>query len=189
MNKQRVAELIRVHLDRYPESHIADVYKLLHQAVFGLGHLVANKKAAREWLENEAGKVTPTHEDLLVESVHPEAAIVRLHLRPYLAYGGKIKPLVDAMARSAEHVQGDPHLLSRWWRVFETMCQLGEVRSAAIDPREVKLFGRMRECERWPNVQHSPPYFNAYQPVYRVLSASEAEVLCKKLGVMYSVSG
>jgi len=116
MNKQRVAELIRVHLDRYPESHIADVYKLLHQAVFGLGHLVANKKAAREWLENEAGKVTPTHEDLLVESVHPEAAIVRLHLRPYLAYGGKIKPLVDAMARSAAGGGGCSKRCANWAR-------------------------------------------------------------------------
>ena len=58
MSEERVVALIRTHLARYPQMQLADIYKLLHQAAFGPGHLIASKKAAREWLEHEAGRVS-----------------------------------------------------------------------------------------------------------------------------------
>jgi hypothetical protein len=188
MSEERVVALIRTHLARYPQMQIADIYKLLHQAAFGPGHLVANKKTAREWLEHEAGRVSPSVEGLLAESVHPDAQIVRLHLRPYLALGGEIKPLLEAFARSAEQVRGDVALLAGWWRIFESLCCAGALCADICEQREAALFGRARAQEQWPAVHHSPAYHAVYQPVYRVLTASEAATLCRKLGVPLAVA-
>ena len=182
MSEERVVVLIRTHLARYPQMQIADIYKLLYQAAFGPGHLVANKKMAREWLEHEAGRVSPSAEGLLVESVHPDAQIVRLHLRPYLALDGEIKPLLEAFARSAEQVRGDVAQMATWWQVFESLCTEGALCADVCQQREAVLFGRVRAQEQWPAVHHSPAYHAVYQPVYRVLTASEAEALCKRVG-------
>ena len=187
MSEERLVALIRTHLARYPQSQIADIYKLLHQAAFGPGHLVASKKVAREWLEHEAGRISPSAEGPLVESVHPDAQIVRLHLRPYRALGGGIKPLVEAFARSAEQVPGNARQMAAWWSVFEDLCTAGALCADVCEQREAALFGRARAQEGWPAVHHSPAYHAAYQPAYRVLTASEAEALCHKLGMPLAV--
>ncbi|MEW6579528.1 MAG: hypothetical protein AB1435_10070 [Chloroflexota bacterium] len=187
MSEKRVVALIRTHLARYPQMQIADIYKLLHQAAFGPGHLIASKKAAREWLEHEAGRVSPSAELPLVESAHPDAQIVRLHLRPYLALGGDLKSLLEAFVRSAEQVRGDAQQMAAWWQVFEGLCSEGALCADICEQREATLFGRARAQEQWPAVHHSPAYHTVYQPVYRVLTATEAEALCRKLGVPLAV--
>jgi hypothetical protein len=187
MSEDRVVALIQTHLARYPESEIADVYKLLHQAAFGPGHLIASKKTALEWLEQESGQVTPAPDMPLIESIHPDGAIVRLHLRPYLAHQGKPRLLLDALVRSAEQVHGDPGLLACWWHLFEMLCQTDAPHTEKFDRQEVTVFGRIRARDQWPAVHHSPAYFNAYHPVYRVLTRSEAEALCAKLRVPFAM--
>jgi hypothetical protein len=187
MSEDRVAALIQTHLIRYPESEIADVYKLLHQAAFGPGHLIASKKAALEWLEQESGLVTPSQDAPLVENIHPDGAIVRLHLRPYLTRERKLKPLLEALVRSAEQVHGDAETMNHWWHVFETLCQAGAPHTDLFERREVVLFGRVSARDRWPAARHSPTYYAAYHPAYRVLTRSEAEALCAKLRMPFEV--
>jgi hypothetical protein len=187
MSEDRVAALIHTHLTRYPDSKIADVYKLLHQAAFGPGHLIASKKAALEWLEQESGMVMPSQDSPLVENIHPDGAMVRLHLRPYLAREGNLKPLLEALVRSAEQVPGDAESMDRWWRVFETLCQAGAPHTDLFELREVALFGRVSSRDHWPAARHSPTYYAAYHPAYRVLTRSEAEALCTKLTLPFIV--
>ena len=187
MSEDRVVALVQTHLARYPESEIADVYKLLHQSAFGPGHLIASKKTALEWLEQESSQATPAPDLPLIENVHPDGAIVRLHLRPYLAHQGKPRLLLDALVRSAEQVRGDPKTIDSWWHLFETLIQAGAPHTEKFDRREVMLFGRVRARDQWPAVHHSPTYLNAYRPVYRVLTRSEAEALCAKLKVPFAM--
>jgi hypothetical protein len=187
MGNDGVVELIRVHLERYPASGVMDVYKLLHQATFGPGHLIASKKAAQEWLEQEVDQLTPAPHEPLVENIHPEGELVRLHLRPYVAHRGQIKPLLDAFVRSADQVQGAPETILARWQVFETLCRAGEVWAQRFAWREVALFGRIRAQEHWPAVSHSPEYNSAYDPAYRVLTRPEAQALCEKYGVPFEV--
>ena len=182
-----LAALIDTHLARYPEAGIADIYKLLHQATFGPGHLIASKKAAREWLEQEIEQLTPSREEPLVESIHPEGLIVRLHLRPYLSYETRSKPLLDVLARSAEQVVGDSETMERRWRVFEALCQPGAPYAPRFETREISLFGRIRRQERWPATHHSPAYERAYRPKYRVLTRAEADALGEKINAPFEV--
>lgn len=187
MNEDPIAPVIETHLVRYPAAGILDVYKLLHQGVFGIGHLIASKKAAREWLEHEFSQNNPAPDEALVENIHPEGALVRLHLRPYLALTRAVTPLLDAMVRAAQQVQGDPDMLARRWAWFEMACQPDRVYAGRFEAREVRLFGQVRAAESWPAVHHSPDYLDAYRPAYRVLTRSEAEALCVRLRTAFEM--
>ncbi|RPI93430.1 MAG: hypothetical protein EHM39_12875 [Chloroflexi bacterium] len=179
--------LIQSHLQRYPASDIMDIYKLLHQATFGPGHLIASKKHAREWLEREAELLTPSAREPLVERIHPEGDIVRIHLRPYLALGGKLKLLLDAFVRSAGQVQGDHDLMARRWSFFVGECHTDGALAGRFDVPGALLFGRIRARENWPAMHHSPGYVAAYKPYYRVLTRGEAVDLCGQLKVPFEI--
>ena len=44
------------HLDGHPLAGAEDLYKFLHQAVFGPGHAISNRGAAAGWLGRKTGK-------------------------------------------------------------------------------------------------------------------------------------
>ncbi|MBN1562429.1 MAG: hypothetical protein JXA10_01220 [Anaerolineae bacterium] len=202
MSDNGLITLLQTQLARYPQSEVADIYKLLHQATFGPGHLIDNKRAAREFLEQECDQLTPSTEAALVENIHPTGAIVRVHLRPYLALGARLNWLLDAFVRAAKQVAGDPAVMAARWQQFESYCETactsgnaknnstGNVTNKAQAPslslREAQLFGKFRAAEGWPAVHHSPTYATAYQPKYRVLTCKEAEALCARLKVPFA---
>jgi hypothetical protein len=180
----RLAVLIAIHLERYPELEILDVYKLFHQAVFGPGQVIKNQKAAREWLERESELLRPTAEQALIESVHPEGRHVRLHLRPYLAEQGSLAQLLIAYAESSRSVEGNPETMQAYWSSFQTMIQNGKFK---FDPRTTALIGRVRGAEKWSNSHHSPIYNYYYKPAYRVLLRDQAEALLKRQGIVFKI--
>jgi hypothetical protein len=187
MSEDGLIALIQAHLARYPVSEIADVYKLLHQATFGPGHLIEDKRAAREFLHQECDQLTPSENAALVECIHPTGEIVRVHLRPYLALTTRLNWLLDAFVRSAGQVTGDPAVMAQRWVQFASLCETDEAFGERFARREIQLFSRFRAGETWPAVHHSPAYERAYHPKYRVLTRAEAEALCGRLKVPFVV--
>jgi hypothetical protein len=187
MSDERLLSLIQTHLGRYPASEFMDVYKLLHQATFGPGHLIADKNAAREWLEREMETLVPSIKEPLVENIHPDGQMIRLHLRPYRAYEGKIKWLVDAFVRSAGQAGGTVDVMKQRWQCFEESCQPDGFLTGRFPRQELLMFGRIRSLEGWPAVHHSPTYQAAYKPYYRVLTRAEAEALCRQINAPFEV--
>jgi hypothetical protein len=183
MAAENVTALIQAHVERYPELDETDVYKLLHQAVFGPGHAVKNLKAAREWLERESEILKPRSGEPLVENVHPQGAVVRLHLRPYLAVRGSLSRLLDAFIQSSKAVVGNPATMAEWWRVFERTVDEGGALANRFDARNIALLGRTRERENWPAMQHSPRFDRTYHPAYRVLAFPLAETLLRQQNI------
>ncbi len=179
-----ILSLIRRHLHRYPESTFRDVYKLLHQAAFGPGHVVKNKKKALEWIERDLED--PGIDIPLLESIHPDNAMLRLHLHPYAARGGNLKRLRDAFVASARDVPGSADMMTAWWAALCAWVEAeGILDTADFDPREMRLFGRMHAARGWPAVHHSVAYRTAYRPAYRVLTARQAEALCRKQDIPF----
>lgn len=185
--ESEIVSLVATHLGRYPASDIADVYKLLHQGVYGPGHSIPNKKLAREWLEHERDQVQPDRSLPLVESIHPAGVMVRVHLRPYRAYETKVAPLMDAFVRSAQAVEGDASTLAAWWAIFAAQVAPGGRWADRFDAREVALFGHVRAEAQWAAVHHSPAFVRAYAPAYRVLTRDDAERLCAKIGAPFAL--
>ncbi|MBX3061515.1 MAG: hypothetical protein KF726_00975 [Anaerolineae bacterium] len=175
-----VATLIQVHAARYPEIEIMDVYRLLHHAVFGAGRPVKALKAEREWLEREVEITRPEAGQSILESVHPQGNIVRLHLRPYLAAKGDPRKLLDAYVESSKVTTGDAAQMLAHWAVFQQMIQAGSPFADRFDVRAVRLFGRTRAAESWPASHHSPAILRKYRPVYRIIIADVARKLLEK---------
>ena len=186
MNNEAVAALIWAHVQRYHAIDILDIYKLLHQGVFGPGHAITNQRAAREWLERESAALKPNAGELLVESVHPQAEIVRIHLRPYLAASGSLRKLLDAFIQSSRAVTGSPETMAAWWGVFQDMTAPGAPLANRFPARTVSLIGRARAAEHWPATHHSPPYDQAYCPAYRVLTADIAAKLLRDQNIPFA---
>jgi hypothetical protein len=175
MDDGAVEALIQAHVQRYPEADILDVYKLLHQGVFGPGHAITNQRAARDWLERESATLRPQPGDSLVENIHPAGKMVRLHLRPYLQAQGDLRKLLDGFLRSSREVQGDLAQMAAWWALFQRLTEEGGALAARFANRTVALVGRTRAAEKWPASHHSPAFERAYHPAYRVLTASIAQ--------------
>lgn len=169
MSDEAVMALIMRHIQRYSALDILDVYRLLHQAVFGAGHPVHNIRAAREHLENECNKLTPNHSEALLESVHPTNEVVRVNLRPYLAVRGNLKKLMEAFIKSSTLARGNVETFAAWWAIFQQMTEAGGALSNRFSARTVSLIGRTRAAENYPASPHSPPYDQAHKPAYRVM--------------------
>ena len=188
MADEKVEALINTHVQRYPEIDILDVYKLLHQAIFGPGHAIAGgkaRKSAQEWLERESELLEPATAGPLIESIHPDGAVVRVHLRPYLAARGTLNKLLDAFLESSRLVSGDLATMAAWWAIFQAMVEgpLG----GRFDARAVHLEGQTRARENWPASHHSPRFDRAYKPAYRVLAHPVAEALLRQQKIPFKV--
>ena len=187
MTTEKVEALIQRHIQRYPQIDIQDIYKLLHQAVFGPGHAITKRKAAQEWLEWQSGLVQLAPNQPVLESIHPEDAVVRLHLQPYLALNGNLKRLLDAFIDSSKVMNGDLDTLSDWWGVFQRMTDKGKPLADRFDARTVVLIGRTRANEHWPAMHHSPAFDAAYNPIYRILTRPLAETLLEQQKITFDL--
>ncbi len=189
MPEDHVSALISAHIQRYTEIDILDVYKLLHQAVFGPGHALTSRKAeqgAREWIARECEIMKPHAGDPLVEQIHPEGAVVRVHLRPYLTAKGKPDKLADGLIESSRIIVGDDQTMRAWWEIFEALVTAGSF-GQRFDIRLVALEGKTRASEHWPASHHSPRFQDAYRPAYRVLAYPVAEQLLRQQRIAFTM--
>ena len=87
IDKEGVESLIVEHYDRRPLMRATDLYKLLYQGVFGVGHIM--DEGALDWLRAEAEKldIEENPDEPLLEDVSADGKIVRVNLRPYLRRG------------------------------------------------------------------------------------------------------
>jgi len=183
-----IRNLIAAHLTRYPKLDIVDVYKLLHQGVFGPGHAIKYPKQTREWLERESELAVAAVTDAaspMLESVHPEGSVVRLHLRPYLTARGDLNKLLNAFIDSSKAVEGKPEMLADWWGQFEQMTQPGGAFAGRFDLRTLALITRARIAENWAACHHSPVFNFEYKPYYRVLSRDLADRLLNQQSIAF----
>jgi hypothetical protein len=157
-----VEEILRFHLNRYPEMQIQDVYKLLHQAALGNAHAVSNADAAKNWLTSELKEMGEGPAEPLIDPVSPNGEIVRVHLRPFITAEYDPDLLLDAFICTSKEVYGDAHLLKEYWQAA--------INTAYLPLAEMDKFFRSMEAENYPAVHHSPQYENLYRPAYRVVA-------------------
>lgn len=160
-------EHLRHHLRTHSAAGAQDAYKLLHQSVFGPGHLIPDRDAAARYLEREwaaLGEALPG--EPLLETLADEPPLVRVNLRPYRDAGGSRDALVDALVASAEQVVGDSALFSVC--LEEAIAVVREERGEAT-AEELRRLSERAAGEGFPAMHHSGAYREAYRPAYRVV--------------------
>lgn len=163
--------LIRRHLDRRPQTTATDVYKLLYQGVFGVGHLLGEGASRRLEAETRALRLNDQPGEPLIEVVSVDGSMVRVNLRPYLRRGLQLDRLFSAMEASAQEKGRVEEFLEAWNRFVELVSSgrlmFDEDEIEEVD-RDLKLSG----CQ--PR-HHSEVYRRAYTPAYRVVKRSVLE--------------
>lgn len=161
-----ILPVLKQHLQRYPDMEAEDIYKLVHQAAMGNGHLFTDTAGAKLYLLNELDEVEADTTEPLIEPLSPDGRIVRMNLRPFKARGGDADQLFDAMIRSANTFEQRPDDLERWWTEILDEAEYGTIPSDRTSLQA--LFDRVK-AEGFPARHHSETYEVAYQPAYRVL--------------------
>ncbi len=169
--REAVEALLRDHFERRPLMRATDIYKLLYQGVFGVGHILG--KGARKRLHEEAESIDLEDHpcEPLIEGVSSDASMVRVNLRPYLRKGLSLDELYGAMEETAK-VRGSPEKFLQAWSVFHGLATSGslEVDRGELDSLNVEIL------EQGPRPHHhSEQYRVAYYPAYRVVKRETLE--------------
>ena len=162
-----------------------DIYKLVHQGVFGPGHSIASAAHARRTLREEmAALEVPSPKSKVrsqsepeFEPIEPGGRLVRVNLRPMLGMrdeGGKGKVregradaewLANALVESGRRVKGEPEQMKRRLAAAVRWCRKNLPRQAA----ELERMAARAAESGYPALHHSPAYSRAYRPAYRVV--------------------
>ena len=153
--------ILRAHFSRYPEMQLQDLYKLLHQAAFGSEHAIPSAERARAWLNREIAEMGAGAEPLAIEPILPNAEIVRVHLRPFLAQGGDLENLLAAFLRTADAFTGSDEKFEHYWGIARELAHF------SIDETDT-FITPLRE-KKFPAIHHSTLYRETYRPAYRVV--------------------
>jgi hypothetical protein len=147
-----------------------DIYKLIHQGVFGPGHLIASVEQARRALKDEVrsqkleGRRQNGRPEQLIEEIEPGGKLVRVNLRR-LAGDEDATWLADGLVESAGRVRGDPRLMKRRLAAAVRWCRENLPGEAAA----LERLSARAERAGFPAFHHSRTYARAYRPAYRVI--------------------
>lgn len=162
---QDITQLIRDHVMRRPKARAQDIYKLLYQGVFGVGHIISDR--AWDVLVEEVNSIDldAHREDPLIEPVSLDGAMIRVNLRQYIKSGGDLLKLFNVMKDSMEIV-GDPVIFREYWAQFERLVTKGVFQFSIL---EIKELDEKIEREGVKPRHHTEAYRQAYYPAYRVV--------------------
>jgi hypothetical protein len=181
-----LSAILAWHCRRYPLLRARDIYKLVHQGVFGPGHLDASGSDVRASLTSElqalatqvkrqrARARSQGPDEQMIEEIDPGRRLVRVNLRPMLEQGAGMKDergradvewLVQAMVESVRRVKGDPELMRRRLSAAVRWCRENRPRQAA----DLERLSARAEASGYPAFHHSEAYTRAYRPAYRVV--------------------
>lgn len=185
MSSFSLSAVLAWHRRRYALLKAQDIYKLVHQGVFGPGHIISSAAAAHNALVCELATLQvrsskdkgQSQEELAVEPIEPENRLVRVNLRPMLEIEGEGGPrkdregrtdaewLVEAMVESAQRVKGDPRLMKRRLAAAVRWCRT----NLPGEADELERISAQAEESGYPAFHHSAAYTRAYLPAYRVI--------------------
>ena len=170
-SKDALWDLVNWHQRLRPKLEIQDVYKLLYQSVFGVGHIIRSGGQAMECLRREIEaidlRIQPDEE--LAENISLDWKTVRVNLRPFKRRDMVAERLFEAMRMSAESNRGTMDEFRRIWGDFGSLVRSG---AFGLEPWKLKEFDRFARDNKYPVVHHSHAYSRLYAPSYRVVEAS-----------------
>jgi hypothetical protein len=160
-------EFLRAHIKRRPLLRVRDVYKLIFQGVFGVGHIMGED--AYERLSEEASRISlEDHKwEPLIEPANPEETIIRVNLRPFLRKKGNLRSLYEAMLESSKK-EGKKEQFMELWNNFK---RLNSEEDLGFDTEQIREHDLSIEKNGIKPQHHSEPYRQAYYPAYRVVIA------------------
>ncbi|MGD9008548.1 MAG: hypothetical protein PVG41_11535 [Desulfobacteraceae bacterium] len=175
-----------------PVAHeLIDIYKCLHQGVFGVGHIIDHPEGFAHRLHQEMAHNTASEaiREPVVESISVDGEMLRINLRPLrAAFIDDVDRAVDALAQvclqSAQVTRGVKAHFFDALDAFMMLNRAGEIVLAghifAFPSKWVESFlfelrQLMRRISQVPVFSHSQRYNQLNRPSYRVVARSALE--------------
>ena len=161
------------HLEEHPLARGDDLYKFLHQAVYGPGHAIPNLQAAAMYLDRELEDLgSPLEGEASCEILGGEPELVRVNLRPFVAAGGNPELLLDAFVASANTGRGNTERMQFVLRLAVSWLKCASRPDLSQD---LEILAADLAENDYPAIHHSEDYREIYRPAYRVVAADIAE--------------
>jgi hypothetical protein len=162
--------IIEDHIARHRGFRVQDLYKMLHQAAFGIEHLLTDLDQAREGLISEWETLDKVQKgESLLEVIDPEGTMIRINLRVLRKVQNRPLKLFEVMVESARTYRSDKQKLVRYWESVMSWSDQGEV---PFGREEVEDLWIDMGCQGFPAVHHSETYTAANRPAYRIVMKS-----------------
>lgn len=156
----------------HPQVEAVDLYKFLHQAMFGPGHAITDPTQARAILASEiAGLGPPGLAESWCDTLGGDPILVRVNLRPFVANAFDTGELIESFVATANAIRGDPKQMGIALELVVGWLRSDNKKDLA---QELQTLGREMEKQGYPAVHHSAEYRQAYSPAYRVVEGSLA---------------
>jgi hypothetical protein len=156
------------HLERYPLMRAQDVYKLVHQGVFGPGHIIKSEEKARQALEQEFREVRARccmQAVDRVEPLSPSGDLIRVNLETLREVNAAVELVLKTLIESASATSGDPGTMRI--RLQEAVEWCGE--RLPEQAEDLEQLAVTAEADGFPALHHSEVFLTAYRPAYRVV--------------------
>jgi len=154
------ADVLQSHAKRYPLMTPCDAVKLIYQATFGVGHLLADEKTVRARIAEEEKTVVPAPECPQTEDIG--GGFARLYLNREESAGRIASLFLDA----GTVVSGTEEKFLERLDILRKQTRDG-VFPFGTNALETYLSGYLADGIRV--VSHSEEYRAAYRPAYRVV--------------------
>lgn len=167
-----------------PIAHTpADIYKSLHQGVFGVGHIIGDPTVFGNNLAKDLLQADPVADEPILEDVSLDGTVFRVNLRPYRHRfrndeNAACARLLKACLDSAEIVKGSgEHFLATLAR-FRDLNRAGSFvvdsmvlafTSEGLDGFLMEVADFVQRYNAVPVLSHSAEYKRFNSPSYRVV--------------------
>lgn len=160
-----IKSALHMHATKYPKMRPCDAVKLVYQACFGPGHLIADPQRALEHLKREY-ELTPSRETApLSEPIG--GGVLRVNLAALDSNGVTVNELFAAFIASTEDTWCD---MNEFLESLEMLKALTEDDLFRFSSQELEEYLCKYAEAGYPMVSHSEEYRSAYEPAYRIVS-------------------
>lgn len=175
IDKTALRQAIERQLATYPKSQLQDIYKAFYQEHFGAEHMITDKEAARNYLDQELATMQDKRDGIYVEPIGMSGDYVRVYL---IAVSHKIlssSQLLQAFIESAgEHKSPTISWATKWQAIVEVVDEVSPG-LGSDDERAMLLQASLNNQA----VHHSQAYNAAYHPHYRIVTREIFEKMLK----------
>lgn len=165
-----LTDLLNYHLCLHKGVELRDIYKLVHQSIFGPEHL--GEAASEEAIREEMDSPNVEFEEPLLESISVDGSACRVNLRVARKRGIPPAVITETMRMSVGGFSRSRNDFARLWA--NVGDSLGDLPIRLSGEGYEELTRRMREND-FPALHHSSSYRKYNWPAYRVLMKRELD--------------
>ena len=165
--RERIRQSVERQMERYPHSTLRDLYKNYFQDRFGPGHIIADEKAADNYLRYELENST-TMEGDDYEPTGYEERFLRVNLSVIADGRVPYDKYLSAFVRSVNGIE--PITVEQWreeWKVIDEVINKMNLNLSNYEADRAEIWALL---ERGEYVMHHSKLFEQhYDPHYRII--------------------